>query len=295
MTPLIKGIVIAASVIFGLIFLALVTRKLFQLRRRQRRVSWADNISPFAPTVNEAGYEKPLPQAPAQAPAPAPVPAPPPSRMYGSQDAGYGTAAGVGYGLGPGYGANPDYAYQNYAAQSQTMRPYSPAVPSSAGYGAPFPYNTAGGMGAGAAAAAAVGAGTMAYNSNSMSAAPPPAPMPNPFAVNAVDTAGPIPINASVAPPAGQQILVVKRTFAPSLPDELPIVTGESVRVLAVFDDGWCRARKLGPGGEEGVVPYECLEISGTQGALGTVQNDQMRRASSLYDAPRAQTQYDQY
>ncbi len=257
MTPLVKGIVISASVIFGLIFFALVIRKLFQFRRRQKRVSWADNISPFAPTANETGYEKPLPLEPA----PAPTPAPPLPTRYGSQDIGYGPMMGGGR---PSFGANPDQrnsrysstgtgyeTYQNYPAQPQTMQPYAPT--------APYAYNPAG-MGAGAAAAAVGGPSGPAYNRSNTAAASPPE-MPNPFNVSPVDAAGPVPISVPVAPPAAaQQILVVKRTFMPNLEDELSIAAGESVRIIAVYDDGWCKVRKLGAGGEEGVVPYECLE-----------------------------------
>lgn len=253
MTPLVKGIVISASVIFGLIFFALVIRKLFQFRRRQKRVSWADNISPFAPTAHETGYEKPLPLEPA----PAPTPAPPLSTRNGSQDIGYGS---MGAGR-PSFGVNPEQrnsrysttgtsyeTYQNYPVQLQTMQPYVPT--------APYAYNPAG-KGAGAAAV-----GGLAYNgnSNNIVAASPPE-MPNPFIVSPADATGPVPISVPVAPPAaGQQILVVKRTFMPNLEDELSIAAGESVRIVAVYDDGWCKVRKLGAGGEEGVVPYECLE-----------------------------------
>ena len=258
MTPLVKGIVISASVIFGLIFFALVIRRLFQFRRRQKRVSWADNISPFAPTANETGYEKPLPLEPA--PAPTPTPAPP---RNGSQDIGYGPMMGA---RRPSFGVNPDQrnsrysstatsyeTYQNYPVQLQTMQPYVPA--------APYAYNPAG-MGAGAPAAAMGGPTGLAYNgntNNTVAASPPE--MPNPFIVSPADATGPVPISVPVAPPAaGQQILVVKRTFMPNLEDELSIAAGESVRIIAVYDDGWCKVRKLGAGGEEGVVPYECLD-----------------------------------
>ena len=273
MTPLVKGIVISASVIFGLIFFALVIRKLFQFRRHQKRVSWADNISPFAPTANETGYEKPLPQEPA--PIPAPAPAPPAPTRYGSQDAGYGPMMGAGR---PSFGANPDqrnsrysttgtgYAtYQNYPVQLQTMQPYVPP--------APYTYNPAA-MGAGPAPAAVGGPSGLAHNGNINLAASPPE-MPNPFIVSPVDAAGPVPITVPGAPPAaGQQILVVKRTFTPNLEDELSIAAGESVRIVAVYDDGWCKVRKLGAGGEEGVVPYECLDNppTGAQPGLNTAE-----------------------
>ena len=49
----------------------------------------------------------------------------------------------------------------------------------------------------------------------------------------------------------------VQYTFIPSLPDELTVSTGETLRVLAEYDDGWglCVNRM----GEQGMVPLECL------------------------------------
>jgi hypothetical protein len=274
MTPLVKGIVISASVIFGLIFFALVIRRLFQFRRRQKRVSWADNISPFAPTAHETGYEKPLPQD--AAPTPAPIPAPPPSTRNGYElrDVGHTPAPIIGAGR-RSFGTTPDQRhshysiaayqnYQNYPPQSRAVQPPAPA---------PYAYNPAS-MGAGSP----VDAGGPALAAS----------LPNPFVmspVSPIDTLGFVPISVPVAPPAaGQQILVVKRTFTPNLEDELSIVTGESVTVVAVYDDGWCKVRKLGAGGEEGVVPYECLDNP----ALDTARNNKSNRTSSLYSAPRA-------
>lgn len=160
----------------------------------------------------------------------------------------------------PSFGANPDqrnsrysttgtgYAtFQNYPVQLQTMQPYAPPAPV-----APYTYNPA--------PAAVGGPSGLVYNGNNNLSASPPE-MPNPFIVSPVDAAGPVPITVPGAPPAaGQQILVVKRTFTPNLEDELSIAAGESVRIVAVYDDGWCKVRKLGAGGEEGVVPYECLD-----------------------------------
>ena len=57
-------------------------------------------------------------------------------------------------------------------------------------------------------------------------------------------------------------LVVVARTFVPSLPDELSIQTGEQVRVINRFDDGWAHVERTrsGAGAENGVVPVECLE-----------------------------------
>ncbi|KIM48681.1 hypothetical protein M413DRAFT_6052 [Hebeloma cylindrosporum] len=46
-------------------------------------------------------------------------------------------------------------------------------------------------------------------------------------------------------------------TFITSLPDELSIKVGESIRVLAEYDDGW--ALCMNTSGQQGMVPMECL------------------------------------
>lgn len=72
------------------------------------------------------------------------------------------------------------------------------------------------------------------------------------------------PFSAAKAPQigTGNDVVVVARTFIPTLPDELSIQTGEHIRVLSRFDDGWCHVERLrsGFGAENGMVPQECLE-----------------------------------
>jgi hypothetical protein len=57
---------------------------------------------------------------------------------------------------------------------------------------------------------------------------------------------------------------VVARSYVPTLPDELTISTGETLRVLQEFDDGWSEC--MNSTGEVGMVPLECL---GKQGGFG--------------------------
>ena len=52
-------------------------------------------------------------------------------------------------------------------------------------------------------------------------------------------------------------LATVISTFITTLPDELAIIVGESVRVLAEYDDGW--ALCLNGRGEQGMIPMECL------------------------------------
>jgi hypothetical protein len=57
-------------------------------------------------------------------------------------------------------------------------------------------------------------------------------------------------------------LVIVARTFVPTLPDELSIQTGEQVRIVNRYDDGWAHVERMksGAGVESGVVPLECLD-----------------------------------
>jgi hypothetical protein len=81
----------------------------------------------------------------------------------------------------------------------------------------------------------------------------------------AATRAGPTPPSSAAA--------TVQCTFIPTLPDELSISTGETVRVLGEYDDGW--ALCVNGKGEQGMVPLECLDRGEP-----AVRNS--RRASSL-------------
>ncbi|KAF7440257.1 hypothetical protein PC9H_000601 [Pleurotus ostreatus] len=73
----------------------------------------------------------------------------------------------------------------------------------------------------------------------------------------------------------------VVSTFIPSLPDEMSISMGETVRVLAEYDDGW--ALCMNGRGEQGMVPLECLgQDNSTQQAYVARDPSVARRASSL-------------
>ncbi|KAG9013963.1 hypothetical protein FRB94_004343 [Tulasnella sp. JGI-2019a] len=69
-------------------------------------------------------------------------------------------------------------------------------------------------------------------------------------------------LTATPTPSAVGTLVTVVRTFVPSLPDELPIQTGEQVRVVNRYDDGWAHVERMrsGAGAESGVVPQECLQ-----------------------------------
>jgi len=71
-------------------------------------------------------------------------------------------------------------------------------------------------------------------------------------------------------------------TFITSLPDELSIRVGETIRVLVEYDDGW--ALSLNSRGEQGMVPLQCLDRGvGSRDFDGDADMDGMRRVSSLH------------
>lgn len=231
------GIIVAASVIFGLIFIALIARKVFQARRRNRRNTWArgSTIAPFDAPITT---EKALP------------PPPPPKESYP-----------VSYPAYPPAAVAPSTAYNNIPPG-----PYSPAAPSSAGYPAPYPF---GGPNAALLTPNSYqGVGTAAVAAGGFTAA---------------DLAGPVviqhtpPTPTAPAPGVAVPVSTVKRTFIPSLPDELSISNGDQVRILSAYDDGWALCEKVSTG-EKGVVPQECLEAAKATGG----DDARLNRNSSL-------------
>lgn len=57
------------------------------------------------------------------------------------------------------------------------------------------------------------------------------------------------------------RVVIVKATFTPTMEDELPIVRGEAIRMLAEYKDGWCVVQRVGAfDSPKGVVPRSCLQ-----------------------------------
>ena len=83
---------------------------------------------------------------------------------------------------------------------------------------------------------------------------------------------------------------VVVCTFITNLPDELSIKVGETIRVLAEYDDGWALCMNMN--GQQGMIPMECLNGGGTAMNLSAPRlpdGKGIRRSSSL-DPPQALT-----
>ncbi|KAL0570145.1 hypothetical protein V5O48_011823 [Marasmius crinis-equi] len=115
-----------------------------------------------------------------------------------------------------------------------------------------------------------------------------------PIAVPVVPPPPPPPASAPPPPPPQSPLgpstngtpssrnAVVRCTFNPSMADELSISTGETIRVLLEYDDGWalCTNHK----GRQGVVPLECLggDVSDNSGVVSGDQAPGLQRGSSL-------------
>ncbi|KAM6494550.1 hypothetical protein JOM56_010911 [Amanita muscaria] len=66
---------------------------------------------------------------------------------------------------------------------------------------------------------------------------------------------------ASPAPPTFDDVESIQRPFIPTLPDELSVTVGESVRVIQTFDDGWAVAKEI-TDVVQGFIPIDCLRSS---------------------------------
>jgi len=85
-----------------------------------------------------------------------------------------------------------------------------------------------------------------------------------------------------VVPTGSAASATVLYEFIPTLPDELSITTGEIVRVVSEYDDGWALCANAR--GEQGMVPLECLD-RGSPPTLSVEQQQDYRdsrRTSSL-------------
>lgn len=61
--------------------------------------------------------------------------------------------------------------------------------------------------------------------------------------------------------------LTVQYTFTPTSGDELGVKKGDQLRVVGVFDDGWCLCKT--EAGRRGVVPLACFDMPSGNGLAG--------------------------
>ncbi|KAF9246339.1 hypothetical protein BU15DRAFT_39726 [Melanogaster broomeanus] len=235
--------IVAASIIAGVALVVFFVRKTYLRRRDHKHISRSGALG-FGP---EGILDKPKPL----------------------QDLSEKPASVTGVGSGPKRGP-PMSPFEAHGQSMYTappppvMHPHSPYVP----YAVPAPLQAT-------------------YNNPVpiTSYSPQPAsPTYNPGntaalamarAAAGAGTPSPIPSSPRQQPPVEA---TVRCTFVPTLPDELSIITGERIRVVARYDDGW--AMCANGRGEQGMVPQECLEHVVTDQAETDWRN--ARRMSSL-------------
>ncbi|KAH7923549.1 hypothetical protein BV22DRAFT_575061 [Leucogyrophana mollusca] len=243
------GAIVALSSIVGVALLVFFIRKTYLRRRQKRRVSWG-NTNLFTPppqsTSNFSDFtEKPPTRSPSGL-----VNHTSPTPMSPFEAHGQSVYANVA----PVQQMPPQSPYANLpppppaSYNNPVNRAYSPHPPALAP--------------AGANANAVVGMARVAAGVPTSAPTPPP--------------------KAPAAPARVANDAIVKCTFIPTLPDELSITTGERVRLLASYDDGWALCANAR--GEQGMVPQECLERAVQEQPMYQDQTDwrNMRRASSL-------------
>lgn len=99
------------------------------------------------------------------------------------------------------------------------------------------------------------------------------------------------PLNSALRTPIR---VTVMYSFVPHLPDELPVKIGDQLRVIREFDDGWALC-VTNAHGKQGMVPVECLAVTGALERIGEeiepdLDDARLRnRGSSLEPLPRAE------
>ncbi|CAO3675646.1 unnamed protein product [Umbelopsis ramanniana] len=174
----------------------------------------------------------------------------------------------------------------------------------------------------GGVAVAAIGVGAFAFIRNkrkSKSAAPNyrrsmRQSMADPFSmgfVGANKPPQPMPLQDNPFPPAAPYerleepkslgVYNVVSTYTPTLGDEIDIRSGDRIRVLVEYDDGWMLGENISNGDAKGVFPRHCIDYPGNESyiqpaytaedqnrpdsMLHVGDNRRSKRISSLYSA----------
>ncbi|KAJ7355867.1 hypothetical protein DFH08DRAFT_510215 [Mycena albidolilacea] len=148
------------------------------------------------------------------------------------------------------------------------------------------PRNNAPSYGAAGMAESSAGASFARAQQAALAQPPAPYPMPVPPTMPLSSYNNPVPAAIPAAAASAANAATVRYEFIPSLPDELSITTGETVALVAEYDDGWALCKNAR--GEQGMVPLECLDRGAApapqQMLQAEPQNDyrNSRRTSSL-------------
>ncbi|KAF8844444.1 hypothetical protein BDN67DRAFT_714190 [Paxillus ammoniavirescens] len=236
--------IIAAGIIAGVALIVFFIRKTYLRRRERKHISWTG-----APGLGRGSMfdePKPIPEFSEKPPSVTGIRGAPQRGSPMSPFEAHGQSV---YSTPPPPDIHPQSPYVSYAVPAPPQATYNNPVPITSHSPQPTtPTLSTGNTTALAMARAAAGAGASSLRGQQA------------------------PVEA-----------VVKYTFVPTLPDELSITTGERIRLVAQYDDGWALCANAR--GEQGMVPKECLERAVAEQAETDWMN--ARRASSLNPGER--------
>ncbi|GAB5587439.1 hypothetical protein Unana1_02339 [Umbelopsis nana] len=75
----------------------------------------------------------------------------------------------------------------------------------------------------------------------------------------------------------------VVSTYTPTLGDEIDIRSGDRIRVLVEYDDGWMLGENLSNGDAKGVFPRHCIDYPGNESYAQPMYTDDQRPDSMLH------------
>ncbi|EJD53120.1 hypothetical protein AURDEDRAFT_133932 [Auricularia subglabra TFB-10046 SS5] len=84
-------------------------------------------------------------------------------------------------------------------------------------------------------------------------------PVPDVPSVCVTDCDTPAGTSVPVAKKMEGKLVGVVATFESTMPDELPVAIGETLRVVEVYEDDWCLAERVGRKKGRGIVPQACI------------------------------------
>lgn len=77
------------------------------------------------------------------------------------------------------------------------------------------------------------------------------------------DTDSPLEDGESTSHPLDGKLVTATDPYDATMPDELSIVAGETLRVIEAYDDDWCLAERVGRKKGRGIIPQMCIVEKG--------------------------------
>jgi hypothetical protein len=83
--------------------------------------------------------------------------------------------------------------------------------------------------------------------------------------------------------PKSYGVYNVVSTYTPTLGDEIDIRSGDRIRVLVEYDDGWMLGENLSNGDAKGVFPRHCIDYPGNEHYAQPAYSEEQRPDSMLH------------